>query len=276
MTPSHVPHAAQPLTGRVAVVTGAGGGLGAVIAAHLAALGAQVVVLDLELARVEDLASRLQETGTQALPLACDVADEAGVARATNATLEAFGRCDVLVNNAGILAPPSPLDSLTVEEWDRTFAVNARGAFVCTREFGRPMCAHGSGSIVNIASIAAGAPNASPPYSASKAAVLALTRHTAVEWGPRGVRANAVSPGFVRTPLSEAQYAQGDLLAMRERMVPLRRIGQPQEIASVVGFLAGDGCAFVTGQEIVVDGGFTQTPLMHAQVPAVQYGGVAA
>lgn len=253
------------LKGKTAVITGAGGGIGEAIATHLGALGARLALLDLDLDRIHGLAERLRASGVEALPLVCDVSSEASVSAAAHATAEALGGADVLVNNAGILAPPVKLAELTLQAWERTFAVNSSGVFLCTREFGAQMCARRSGSIVNIASIAASAPNASPPYSASKASVLALTRHTAVEWGPMGVRANAVSPGFIRTALSEAQYAQGDLLARREAMVPLRRIGLPEDIARVTGFLAGDDAAFLTGQDIQVDGGFLQTLLRQAQ-----------
>lgn len=258
-------HTVSSLKGKTAVITGAGGGLGDAIATHLGALGARLVLLDLDLDRTRDLAARLKASGVEVLPLACDVSNEASVGAAAQATAAAFGGGDVLVNNAGILAPPAKLAELTLQAWERTFAVNSSGVFLCTREFGARMCERRSGSIINISSIAASSPNASPPYSASKASVLALTRHTAVEWGPMGVRANAVSPGFIRTALSEAQYAQGDLLARRKGMVPLRRIGLPEEVARVTGFLAGDDAAFVTGQEIQVDGGFMQTLLRQAQ-----------
>ncbi|MGI4812569.1 MAG: SDR family oxidoreductase, partial [Janthinobacterium lividum] len=115
--------------------------------------------------------------------------------------------------------------------------------------------------------------NASPPYSIAKAGVLALTRHTAVEWGPQGVRTNSVSPGFIRTPLSEVHYSNQALLQTRVSMVPMRRLGATAEVAAAVCYLAGDGAGYINGQDLVVDGGFLETTLMHAQAPDDQYGG---
>ena len=135
------------------------------------------------------------------------------------------------------------------------------------------MLSAGRGSIVNIGSIAASKPNASPAYSVSKAGVLALTRHTAVEWAPRGIRTNAVSPGFIRTPLSAVHYANDELLQWRTSLVPVRRLGSTSDIADAVAFLASEAAAFVNGQDLVVDGGFLETSLMHAQPKADQYGG---
>ena len=128
------------------------------------------------------------------------------------------------------------------------------------------------GTIVNVASIAGSKANASPSYSVSKAAVLALTRHTAVEWGPRGIRANSVSPGFIQTPLSAAHYTNEEQTKHRTGLVPVRRLGTPRDIGNAVAFLASDAASFITGQELIVDGGFLEATLMHAQPKADQYG----
>jgi NAD(P)-dependent dehydrogenase (short-subunit alcohol dehydrogenase family) len=262
------------LDGRVAVITGAAGGLGTGIARHLAQLGAHLVLLEPRVESLQALSRELREGGAQVLELACDVTDEASVQRAAAAAADHHaGRCDVLVNNAGILVPASPLDKLTLADWNRSMAVNLTGVFLCTREFGRAMIQRASGSIVNIGSIGAQSPNTSPPYSVTKAGVLALTRHSAVEWGPMGVRTNSVSPGFLRTPLSEVHYANPGMLHLRTQVIPLRRLGTVDDIASVVGFLASDAAAFVNGQDIVADGGFLHTTLMHVHKHADQYGG---
>jgi NAD(P)-dependent dehydrogenase (short-subunit alcohol dehydrogenase family) len=262
------------LDGRVAVVTGAGGGIGAAIVDRLVELGASVALLDLAHA-MPDLTRRAAAMTTHCIAGVCDIADETSIQEAASLVREQFGGCDILVNNAGILAPPSSIEDLSANNWERTLTVNLRGPFLCTRIFGAQILDKGKGSIVNIGSIAAASPNASPPYSVSKAGVLAFTRHTAVEWGPRGVRANSVSPGFIRTPLSENHYAGTDLLHVRISMVPTRRLGLNTDIANAVAYLASDAADFVNGQDLVVDGGFLQTTLMHAQPKADQYGGRA-
>jgi NAD(P)-dependent dehydrogenase (short-subunit alcohol dehydrogenase family) len=245
------------LAGRTAAVTGAGGGLGRAILDQLAAMGANVVALDLH-----EVALDLPG---EHLSLACDITLDDAVARAARAAAERFGRCDVLINNAAILPKPVPLEDTSEQLWAEVLDVNLKGAFLCSRHFGAQMLEAGRGSIVNLASIAASAPNAVGVYGVSKAAVLALTRQMAVEWGPRGLRANAVSPGLVRTPMSEPFYADPENCATRMSMVASRRIGVPSDVASVVAFLACDASAYVNGQEIVVDGGFLHTSLMSLQ-----------
>ncbi|ABE29374.1 short chain dehydrogenase family protein [Paraburkholderia xenovorans LB400] len=261
------------LQGKVVVLTGAGGGIASAIVDRFARSGSRIVLLELRTSSLADAEQRLAAAGIESVSIECDVADESSVKNAAGRTVEHFGRCDVLINNAATLAPATSIEKLLVADWDRTLAINLRGVFLTTKYLGALMLNQGSGSIVNIASIAATAPNASPQYGASKAAVLAFTRHTAVEWGPRGIRANAVSPGFIRTPLSESNYAEPEMLARRSNMVPSRRLGLPGDIAEAVAFLAGDGASFINGQELAVDGGFMQTTLMHAQPKAEQYGG---
>ncbi|MDA7419189.1 SDR family oxidoreductase [Xenophilus arseniciresistens] len=264
--------ATQQLEGRIAVVTGAAGGLGAAIAQQLAERGARVALLDLPstLPGLREAAGRLPG---RCIALACDIADEGSV-QATASQLRAqLGPCDILVNNAGILGRHGAVEALARSDWDQLLAVNLTGPFLCTQAFGTQMMGRGRSSIVNIGSIAADKPNASPAYSVAKAGVLALTRHTAVEWGPLGIRANSVSPGFIRTPLSSIHYASEAMLKARTDLVPVRRLGTPEDIAEAVAFLASDAAAFINGQDLVVDGGFLQTPLMHAQPAADQYGG---
>lgn len=260
------------LDGRVAVVTGAAGGIGAAIAERLAALGARVALLDLP-RTADQLEKQRQALPIRGLAGLCDIADPDSVAAAADLVRAQLGGCDILVNNAGVLGRHAALDGVDLEDWDRLMNINLRGPFLCTRAFGAHMLARGRGSIVNIGSIAAGKPNASSAYSVSKAGVLALTRHTAVEWGPRGIRTNAVSPGFIRTPLSAVHYANDELLQSRTRLVPVRRLGATHDIADAVAYLASDAAGFVNGQDLVVDGGFLETPLMHAQPQADQYGG---
>jgi len=222
-----------------AVVTGAARGLGAAIAHRLQTAGYEVVRLDV-----------VEGTGVTW----CDVADAAAVRRIA----ADVGEVDVLVNNAGIWRF-GPLETADPADIARVLAVNVGGTFHCTQAFGTSMLDRG-GSIVNIVSVAAQAPNpAVGAYSASKAAVLALTRQTAVEWGPRGVRANAVGPGFIPTEGTDAVYRDEAVREVRAGVVPLRRLGTPDDVADVVSFLCGTSSAYVTGQVIYVDGGVSES-----------------
>jgi 3-oxoacyl-[acyl-carrier protein] reductase len=232
----------------VAVVTGAARGLGASIADRLSSDGFDVVRLDV-----------VEADGVQH----CDVADHAAVRRIA----QEVGPVDVLVNNAGIWRF-GPLESADPADISRVMAVNFGGTFHCTQAFGGSMLDRG-GSIVNIVSVAAHAPNpAVGAYSASKAAVLALTRQTAVEWGPRGVRANAVGPGFIPTEGTHEVYEDPAVREVRARAVPLQRLGTAHDVADVVSFMAGPSAAYVTGQVIYVDGGITQSLMTLIPRPA--------
>ncbi|MFM6991815.1 MAG: SDR family NAD(P)-dependent oxidoreductase [Rhodoferax sp.] len=246
-------YSSDALYGRVAVVTGAGGGLGGAIVTQLASMGAYVVAVDLKKPELD--------IPGEHFALACDITSEEAVNSAADQVQSRFGRCDVLVNNAGILPGNITLEETSDELWDQVFAVNVKGLLYCSRQFGRAMVAAQSGSIVNLSSIAATTPNRVGAYSASKGAVVSITRQMAVEWGPKGIRTNAVSPGLVRTPMSEPFYADPQVHAARMAMVASRRIGTPAELASVIAFLASDASAYVNGQEITVDGGFMSTSL---------------
>ncbi|MEO8697140.1 MAG: SDR family oxidoreductase, partial [Acidimicrobiales bacterium] len=196
------------------------------------------------------------------------VTSAVSVAGAVTATRNHYGHCDVLVNNAGIL-PKRLLEDETTETWDLTMAVNLRGPFLCTRHFGALMRESGGGSIVNIGSIGATAPTlGAGAYSASKAGLLALTRQTAVEWGQYGIRANAVSPGYMHTPMTQSRYAVPGLAEQRASKIPLGRIAELTEVASVVTFLASAASSYVNGQELLVDGGFSHTATRQMAQPS--------
>ena len=243
------------LTGKIAVVTGAAGGMGRAIAASFAEAGAAVALLDRDAAGCESLAGELAAKGARALALGCDTTDEASIAAAAQAVASRLGPAEILVNNAGILRP-GPLATLSVAEWNTLLAVNLTGYLLCAQAFGRGMRERGAGALVHIASIAASNPQPrSGAYSPSKAAVAMLSRQLALEWGPEGVRSNVVSPGMIRTPMSESFYQAPGIAERRAAMVPGRRVGTPQDIADAVLYLASPRAAYVTGAEILVDGG---------------------
>ncbi|WP_028996833.1 SDR family NAD(P)-dependent oxidoreductase [Azohydromonas australica] len=243
------------LEGRVCAVTGAGSGIGAAIAAELARAGARVALLDRNGAAAGAVAGDIVAGGGTAVAVECDVGREAGVREAAQRVRRALGDCGVLVNNAGMLKAGA-LDSVSVEEWNAVLAVNLTGALLCARAFQPQLLAAGQGSIVNVASIAALHPQTrSGAYSPSKAGVLLLSRQLAAEWGPLGLRSNAVCPGMIRTPLSARFYEEPGLEARRAAVTASRRVGEPIDIANAVLFLASARSAYLNGAELVVDGG---------------------
>jgi NAD(P)-dependent dehydrogenase (short-subunit alcohol dehydrogenase family) len=245
---------------RVVLVTGGGKGIGRAITLELAQEGATVAVLATQdLAQAERVAGEATRLGAQAIALQADVADEASIAAAVDAVAQRFGRLDVLVNNAGA-GGPGPLLDLAPEDWDRVFAVNARGAFLAGRMAARQMIRQGGGgSIVNIAGASAHRcyPGAGG-YGPAKAAVVSLTQQMAVEWAPHGIRVNGVSPGPIREAGSGWE-AREPALAADVRKIPLGHAGEPRDVACAVLFLASDDARYVTGQMTIVDGGSVAT-----------------
>jgi NAD(P)-dependent dehydrogenase (short-subunit alcohol dehydrogenase family) len=252
----------RDMEGAVVVVTGAGSGLGRCTATLLAERGATLVALDIDLAAAQATADELGATAVQA-----DVTDPAAVARARDAVLAEHGRIDGLVNNAGILTK-EPLLTESLAAWQRTLDINITGYFLCLQAFGAAMVEAGSGAIVNIASIGGTTPTiGAGAYCVSKAGVLALTRQAALELGPSGVRVNAVSPGFMKTAMTADRYAVSGLEERRAQMIPLRRIANLEEVAGVVTFLLTPASGYVSGEEIVVDGGFVQCTTANVPQP---------
>jgi 3-oxoacyl-[acyl-carrier protein] reductase len=250
----------NPLTGAVAIVTGAGRGIGAATALRLAADGAAVAVLD----RIEDgtaaTVSAIVATGGRATGVGCDVADAGQVAGAIDRVAAEFGRVDVLVNNAGVIRD-NLLFTMSEQDWDTVIDVHLRGAFLCSVAAQRHMVARRAGRIVNLSSVAALGNPGQANYATAKAAVQGLTRTLAHELGPHGITVNAIAPGFVATAMTdETAGRQGldpdEFRASAAARIPLRRVGSPDDIAGVVAFLAGRDASYLTGQTIYVDGGF--------------------
>jgi NAD(P)-dependent dehydrogenase (short-subunit alcohol dehydrogenase family) len=242
------------LQDKVCVVTGAAGGIGASIARTLAAAGARLALLDRDAEKAEVLAGELN-TQTPVIAIACDIGEPASVNDAVAQVERELGIADVLVNNAGLLRPGG-IETLSLDDWNAMLRVNLTGYMLCSQRFGRSMLARGSGALVHVASIAARYPQThSGAYSASKAAVAMLSRQLAAEWGPRGVRSNTVCPGMIRTPLSASFYMHSDIEARRSAMTANRRIGEPDDIAHAVAYLASPRADYVNGAELVVDGG---------------------
>lgn len=243
------------LAGKVCVVTGAGSGIGASISELLCQEGAHVAMLDRDEVGLHKMADTLRQQGGDVLPLVCDISNPNQVTSAAQKVLSHWQRCDALINNAGLLRAGS-LSDVSLEDWQHVLNVNLTGYLLCSRAFVEPMKAVGNGSVVNIASISGLFPQSgSGAYSASKAGVLQLSRQMAVEWGPLGIRSNAICPGMIRTALSAKFYEVSGFEAKRAAVTASRRVGEPQDIAHVALFLASERSAYVNGAELVVDGG---------------------
>jgi NAD(P)-dependent dehydrogenase (short-subunit alcohol dehydrogenase family) len=254
------------LTGRTAVITGAGGGIGKAIALELAANGVHCNVLDRASELVASTVAQIQETGGQATGHVCDVTDEAAITK----TATDIKCCDILINAAGLVRPGALAD-LKTTEWEDLLKVNLTGYFLLARTFTPHLIASGNGSMIHIASISSTNPQGSSgAYSVSKAGVVIMSKQLAFEVGSKGVRSNTVSPGLVRTPMTEAYYQVGDVAQRRDAAVPVGRVAKPDDIADIVTFLASDRARYITGADIVADGGFSQT--LMSTVPRPGFG----
>ncbi|HLY29859.1 MAG TPA: 3-oxoacyl-ACP reductase FabG [Ktedonobacterales bacterium] len=256
------------LSGRVALVTGAGRGIGAATAKRLAEEGARVALADLDLEGCERVAQEIAVLETpddatddkpRALAIKCDVSNSALVQDTVDRTLDTFGRLDILVNNAGILRD-NLLFRMSDDDWDLVVGVHLRGAFLCARAAQKPMVAQKYGRIISLSSTSALGNRGQANYSAVKAGLQGLTRTLAIELGQFGITANAVAPGFIDTDMTRATAQRLGLTpeafqAGMSEHIPLRRIGQPSEVASVIAFLASEDASYVSGQVIYVAGG---------------------
>jgi 3-oxoacyl-[acyl-carrier protein] reductase len=241
------------LKGKVALVTGAAQGIGKAIALLLARNGADMVVSDINLEKAEETAKEIRAIGPKAMAVKVDVANLSDVERMVTGILEKLAKIDILVNNAGITRDKLIL-RMTEEDWDVVLGVNLKGTFNCTKAVVRHMAKQRSGKIVNIASVVGEMGNAGQAnYSASKAGVIGLTKTIAREYAQRGINVNAIAPGYIETPMTEAlpEKAKEEL----KKLIPMERLGKPEDVAEAVLFLVSEESSYVTGQVLNVNGG---------------------
>ena len=252
------------LDGKIAIVTGAGSGLGEAISIVFAKNGATVMLADLDVDGAERVLRQIKQSGAEGRVVKTDVAKPDAAKALVDAAVKEFGRLDIAVNNAGIGGPTAPIGEYPIDGWDKIIAINLSGVFYGMRYQIPAMLAAGGGAIVNMASIAGkvGLPNAGG-YAAAKHGVIGLTETAAVEYGTRGIRVNAVGPGFIKTPLINKRSVldtdsakAGDEMQALAALHPMNRLGEASEVAELVLFLVSDRASFVTGAYYTVDGGY--------------------
>jgi NAD(P)-dependent dehydrogenase (short-subunit alcohol dehydrogenase family) len=250
-------HSLFDLSGRKALVTGAGRGIGRVLAIALAEAGCDVALFGLHRETLEPVEAKIREQGTRCVSFEGNVSRKADVDRAFGGTAEQFGHLDICVNNAGV-SLQRPVEEMPEADFDQILDVNLKGVFLCCQAAARLMIPRRSGSIVNIGSISArvvNIPQQQAVYNTSKAAVVMLTRSMAVEWAVHRIRVNSISPGYMKTAMTLS--AMAPLLPAWEALTPMGRLGEPAELRGALLFLASDASSYVTGHDLVVDGGYT-------------------
>jgi NAD(P)-dependent dehydrogenase (short-subunit alcohol dehydrogenase family) len=245
------------LNGKVALVTGASRGIGEAAAVELARHGADVVLASRKFPDLEKVAQKVRGLGRKAVPLAAHVARTEEINNLVAKTLDAFGKIDVLVNNAA--TNPTMDQALNVDEraWDAIMNLNLKGLFFLSQAVARVMKEKGGGNIINVSSIAGISPDLLPIYSISKAGVIMATKVMAQQWAQYKIRVNAIAPGLTKTKFSEALWNNPDILKMAMGLTPMARVAEPEEMAGAIVFLASEAASYVTGQVIAIDGGKT-------------------
>ncbi|MDB5469046.1 MAG: oxidoreductase [Caulobacter sp.] len=248
------------LPGRVAFVTGGASGIGLCTVEALAEAGAKVVFGDLKQEAIDAAIAAMAAKGYAVEGLILDVTDSAAVASVVAQVVARHGRVDILVNNAGIALSEIDAEAMEDDRWRKVIDVNLNGTFWCAREFGKQMLAQGAGSIVNVGSMSGfivNRPQGQAHYNASKAAVHHLTKSLAAEWGARGVRVNAVAPTYISTPLNAFADKEAPMYRRWIDSTPQARLGEPEEVAAVILFLASDAASLMTGSIVLTDGGYS-------------------
>lgn len=245
------------LTGRRALVTGAGRGIGRVLALALAEAGCDVSILEIDMKNAESIVKDIHQLGRKGIAFRADVTRKEQVDKAFAETVKELGRLDICVNNAGI-SIQKPAEEMPEEDWDSILDINLKGVFLCCQAAARIMIPQQKGSIINIASmsgIAVNVPQRQAAYNASKAGVAMLSRSLAVEWAQYGIRVNSISPGYIKTEMTMSSMTR--LFPMWESLTPMGRLGEPEELRGAVLYLASDASSYMTGHDLVVDGGYT-------------------
>jgi len=249
----------EDLKGKVVIITGARQGMGKADALLFAKNGAKVTVADISQEECQLVVEEIEKSGGEGLAVRCDVTNEKEVEEMVKKTVDKFGKVDILVNNAGI-CQFKPFLEMTEEEWKKTLDVNLKGYFLCAKACAKEMIKHKSGAIVNIASVVMGQIGMGMAglahYSASKGGIAALTKTLALELAPYNIRVNAIAPGAIDTPMAASAKADQKTLEQTLAVIPLHRMGKPEEIASTVLFLTSDASSYITGSIVVVDGGW--------------------
>jgi NAD(P)-dependent dehydrogenase (short-subunit alcohol dehydrogenase family) len=247
------------LTGKTAIVTGARRGIGRGIALALAKAGADIAVADISLEDCQKAVDEIEALGRKGLAVKCDVTQKSEVEEMVAQTIGEFGKVDILVNNAGI-APTKPFLEITEGDWDKVLDINLKGYFLCAQAAAREMVKNGSGKIVNTASVAMGQAGVGFPnlahYCASKGGVAALTEELCLELTPQGINVNAVAPGVIETAMSEPVLTDPKVKEGLLARIPKKRVGQPEDVAAAVVFLASDEADYISGVVLPVDGGW--------------------
>lgn len=246
------------LTGQVAVITGSSRGIGRSIAEHMARAGARVVISSRKAAACESVVEAIRTAGNEAIAAPCNVSDKAQLSELVDRTVATWGRLDILVCNAAVNPYFGSMAEMPEEAYDKVMNCNVRSNFLLCNMAARHMAANASGSIIIVSSIGGNQGSATlAAYGISKAADFCLAKNLAIEWGPRGIRANCIAPGLIKTDFSRALWENPKLLKNVEEGTPVRRIGMPDDIGGVAVFLASRAAAYITGQTIIVDGGIT-------------------
>lgn len=248
------------LDGKAIYVTGGASGIGKSVAMALAEAGADVAIVDINLEGAEAAAKEIADAaGSKTIAIQCNVTDKDEVEAMVAKVVDTYGKLDAAFNNAGICLNV-PAEEMTYEQWSKVININLNGVFLCATAAGRVMLKQGYGSIINTASMSGHIVNVPQPqcaYNASKAGVSMLTKSLAVEWAKKGVRVNCISPGYIGTDLTLNSEALKPLIEKWNAMAPMGRLGRPEELQSIVVYLAGDTSSFTTGSDIIVDGAFT-------------------